>query len=519
MLMVLLFAAPAGWAETPALQIGTIAIHSTSLFSGEEESHGGFYEFANRVHQRTPEALVRKFLLFREGDPYVPALIAETERNLRALDFIKIATIAVSAPHDGRVDVRVDTQDQWTSDPNFDAGKTGQTTTWSLNVTQKDLFGTGSEVSITGARDPERLTRAVEYIHPAFIRPYWNLDAMFANNSDGGERKAELARPFFSSTTRWSIDILADHLTANQRTFREGEAFTHFRTHSDESKAILGWSLSATPESATRLLAGFDFVQKRFASLDPAGSPPAPDDRMFRFGLVGLENVAPNLLKMDYVDWDARMQDFDIGRRDSIRAGFSPGAGGARRAGMLALENSGGLRLGDRAFLLHTLSYEGRFAGGPENQIASGEVRLVWRPETASSQTLVSRLRVDAGWRLDRDVQFFADVLRGLRAYPAYSFEGDRSVILNLEDRIFLGRELAQIVAPGAAVFVDAGAVGSGGPGLHFDGIKSDVGAGLRFAIARANNTTLRLDMAYALNDSATTRRGWIVSFGTAQAF
>jgi hypothetical protein len=49
--------------------------------------------------------------------------------------------------------------------------------------------------------------------------------------------------------------------------------------------------------------------------------------------------------------------------------------------------------------------------------------------------------------------------------------------------------------------------------------VRTDVGAGLRFGIARFESTMLRLDFAYALNDSPTSSRGFVVSFATTQAF
>ena len=52
------------------------------------------YSTINALHIRTREDVIRRELLFKVGDRLDPFLIAETERNLRALPFIRAARIA-----------------------------------------------------------------------------------------------------------------------------------------------------------------------------------------------------------------------------------------------------------------------------------------------------------------------------------------------------------------------------------------------------------------------------------------
>ncbi len=498
------------------LRIGTIDVRTTPLFSTEEESHGRFYEVADALHTPTRAALVRRFLLFREGDLYDPERIAESEKNLRHLDFIKIATIKAGPQHDGVVDIVVDTQDEWTTDPNVDFGHDGGVATWSLNVTQKDLLGSGAEVSVTAARDPERTTRSLEIIHPSFLRAYSNLDLTLTKASDGGETRAELAQPFFSTATPLSYSVLFDHGAKSMRTFEGGVMTSRFHEDNREIRALFGAALAVSDAHAHRLLFGADLQDTTFRPLEGAGSPV---DRHFRWALLGYEFASQNLIKLDYVDHDARFDDFDLGPHGAVTLGVSPSGVSDRVTELVAASASTGFRLGDQVFLIPHAAYTTRVAGGAENEITSVELRLIWRPETSTIQTFVSRLRVDDGHKLDRDVQFFADGLRGLRGYPAYAFEGDRAVVFNAEHRIFAGRELLQLFAPAAAFFVDSGTALPAGQRIRFGDFKTDVGAGLRIAIARAESTVLRLDVAYALDNSPTGKRGFVFSFGTTQAF
>ncbi len=124
------------------------------------------------------------------------------------------------------------------------------------------------------------------------------------------------------------------------------------------------------------------------------------------------------------------------------------------------------------------------------------------------------------GWDLDPDVQFFADGSNAVRGYRLREYEGDRTAVLNVEHRVFSGRELFRMVSPGAAVFFDAGLAASSDRGIRAAALKSDVGVGLRLALPRAAvHTVFRLDVAFPLNRDREGRREPLVSFSNSQAF
>ena len=159
-----------------------------------------------------------------------------------------------------------------------------------------------------------------------------------------------------------------------------------------------------------------------------------------------------------------------------------------------------------------------RFEDAPRNALLSAELLLVRRFTTRSPQTLVARLEAARGWNLDADRLLYADGASGLRAYPLDAFEGDRRILANVEYRAFCGCELFQLIAPGAALFVDAGAIAPRGEPLDASRFKADAGVGLRFAIARASSV-FRIDLGYAFHPDSRGRRGWLLSFSGGQAF
>ncbi len=489
--------------------IGKISIQTAPLFDAQEASRGGFYRAANLIAVKTPEQLVRRFLLFREGDEFDPAKLAETERNLRAFEFLKSASVTASAPHDGVVDVVVSTQDAWTTEVDADFSNDGGRSLYDFAVTQLDLFGKGSQLGVRTANGRERRRNSLEFLNPAMFGRYWTAHALLSKNSDGNEEQGSIERPLFASATHFTMRGAADHLLQTARIFENASISSLFRQEHRELSFLIGPAIVTGAAGNTRLLAGIDFRTDTFAPIRGL----APDDRRFRFVQFGVDSTEFRLVKADHVDYGLREQDFNLGRHASFDVGRSAG-----NIWRLRTEDSFGHRIGGQSFVLTRLAATTRAGATNRNTIWSDDTRLVVKIPTEYVMTFVSRLRIDFGSHLDRDVQFFADGQNGLRAYPNFAFEGSRRILLNMEDRLFLGHEWLQLFEPAAAIFFDSGQAVNNVP-LRLRGFRSDVGAGVRFGIARYESAIIRVDAAYALNGSPISKRGLVISIATTQAF
>jgi hypothetical protein len=499
-------------ADAP-LRVGRITIDAVPVYSDAETRQGRIYSVLNILHVQTRAALLRRFLLFSEGDPFDPALLAESERNLRLFDFLESVAVTASAPHDGVVDVSVVTHDALTTVPNAGFSNEGGIATYSADVTQLDLFGSGTSINILSEHGVERNVAAVEVIDPAIFGPHWRLDTLYSKNSDGDEERVAVDRPMDSYTAPWSAGILAQHILRNERTFADGSVASRFRHEHRQLSLFRSFVLHADPSRSSSLIGGIDVSDDAFAHLSDRANDLIPNSRHFRFLEGGYEWTGLQFVKLNYIDRDLRDQDFNLGRFTSLRAAVSPPRQGRPLTVRLRAAAGAGYAFSARAFVIGQISASTR-APRDRNTVISFDGRSVLRIDTHFPQAFVTRARVDAGWQLDRDVQFLADGQNGLRAYPDFAFEGSRRIILNAEHRVFLGHELLQLFGPGAAVFIDSGQAGDGARGL-----KTDAGFGLRFGIARLNAALIRIDWAYALNNSSHSRRGAVWSISTTQAF
>lgn len=511
-----------GLAAQEAPRIREVTIRTVDVFSDEEAARGWVYQAADALHRETRTSVIRKFLLFREGDPCSPALLEETERNLRALPFLKSATVVAHPAGEGLVDVEVVTQDSWTTEPGLSLGGSGGATTYGVRLEEKNLLGLGKQLGITFDRKVERTNRFIQYRDPYVFGPYWFLDLAYGLNSDGHRQQARLGRPFVSSRDRWSVDGLYDDLVQKARLYAEGDVVSRFEQRRRRLRLQYGRAIEAGEGHARRLTAGYESSEDRFAQLADRPEDARPRNRLYRDLFVQYEDVTSDYVKWNYVNRDLKYEDFNLGARFGVRVGVSPTAFGLSETTLFTrIEGSRGIRIGSGGLLVGKIGWESRWESeGSRNGILSGEILSVWRFRSRLRQTLVSRLRFDRGWNLDPDLQFFADGETGLRAYRLYAFQGDERILWNVEHRVFSGREILQLVSPGAAVFFDAGAAAPAGQTLKLSTFHADVGVGLRFGIARASsNNVIRIDLAYALDSDPRGKRGFLVSFSSGQAF
>ncbi len=505
--------------ESP-LRIRYIRIETENVFQDAESSF--LARAADAIHGVTRAEVIRRELLFAEGDPLEPVKLAETERNLRSLGFFRRVTITAEPVGEGEVDLVVRTRDAWTTEVSGSLGRAGGKGHYGVSLEEKNLFGLGKKVSLSAAERPDRATREILYSDPQFLGKRLALDVLYDNNSDGDRRLFSLESGFRSLDSQSGGTLLYDQRMRQSRLYAEGSEIARFGVRTRSFELSAGRRLSDEGDRpVARLFVGYRREDVTFGPVErePEGFT-LPDERRFGFFFGRLELARPVFSVQHDVAFFLRDEDFDLGNALSFELGYSPSAFGAQQAVGATLQWSHGLIL-PKGFLVGSLNAETRARGGSfENTLAEGELLAVWRLNELSAQTVVGRAILSVGDRLDREVQLEADGANGLRAYRLHAFAGDRRLILNLEDRVRLTPELLHLFVLGAAAFVDAGYAWPPGSPIRLSDLRVDAGVGLRVGLPRASRHALfRIDVAYALRPDLQGRRGWLVSFSSSQAF
>jgi hypothetical protein len=510
-------AVPGLAADADSLRVGRITVVCHDVFTESEAAEGWVYGAAAALHFRTRERTVRRFLLFREGEPYDPERLAQTERTLRDQAFIRTARVEAAPANGGAVDVLVETQDTWTTEPRAFVSVQGGVTEFGASFIERNLIGSGRRLRLTYEANVERIRRELEFSDPHLLGSYWNASVSLSNNSDGDAGAAALSHPFTGTAGRWSAGGNVAASSRRERIYRDAEVDALYGQDHASWRVEYGRALRAESACALRLSGGVSYLRDRF--MPETGTP--PDDREYTWIYLRAEFLESRYVTVNYVNRDSRYEDFEQGPRLSAVLGISPrGLGPEETTGWAEAAASGGVRIGEEAMLLGRVSASSRLGTPAANTLVVGELRAFRRFPGRFPQVLVGRFQGLHGWDLDRDAQYFADADAGLRGYVLYAYEGSRRVLMNLEHRVSSGMELFRIFDPGAAVFVDAGGAVPADRDPTWNDIKTDLGVGLRLGLPRVSaQDVLRLDVAWPLADDRNGERAPLVSFSASQAF
>ncbi len=148
--------------------------------------------------------------------------MAETERNLRALGLFRdvgIDTIRV----DGRLVVRVNTADAWTTTVQAEAKSTGGQLEWGLGLKEKNLLGTATlgRAKFRNKVDREEVTLEASQnrLFGTRIRVHSRFDLL----SDGDNGDWTFGVPFRAFADRQSWELHGGFAQRRELQFRDGE--------------------------------------------------------------------------------------------------------------------------------------------------------------------------------------------------------------------------------------------------------------------------------------------------------
>ena len=126
-----------------SIRILKLSPFGTSVSDTSSAPASWFAGTANRLHTNTRDNIVRNNLLFKTGDTVNPVQLADNERILRELLYIRDARIEVTPNGKDSADVVVITKDVWSIALD---GKYYNTDSVSIRLYDRNIFGTGQHI-------------------------------------------------------------------------------------------------------------------------------------------------------------------------------------------------------------------------------------------------------------------------------------------------------------------------------------------------------------------------------------
>jgi hypothetical protein len=464
--------------------------------------------WANRLHFKTQREVIEGELLFRRGEPLDPPLLDETERNLRALGFLRDASVTATSSDSGRAEVTVRTRDAWTTEPRLSFGLIGGGHfTGAVGIAESNLFGFGKAIQFYRSSERFRDVNFLGYDDPRLLNTHWHLLGQGSEDSDGRVRNALLEYPFWSLRVPDSIGGSFWYVTDQERLF------------SEQARMLRHWQTSADFEAAHAFETSPDLVRRvglRYQLWnDSFGPPPGPvAPYQVAYGLEGRRTSAlmltvtewhPDYVKAKYLDQLGRPEDRDVGSVIEVRMGYSPEVIGASRNELvIGSSASFGARLRDETYAWLWLQASGREGAGRvrDGFLTVEGIGYQRLPRLLDRmQTLVLDARLDLSSGLYRDHEFVLGTDDGrLRGYPIDYRAGTRRMVFHVEDRLMIVEDLLHVVSLGCVGFLDAGQVWGRGTVASASNMLASAGLGLRFAGTRSSlQIPIRIDFAVAL--------------------
>jgi outer membrane protein assembly factor BamA len=486
--------------------VGQITITRYNVFNKDDPREVNWlYNLANRFNTVTWESVVRSQLLVAEGDHFDPIMLAESERLLRELDFLFDARVIATRVCGQVVDVEVITRDIWTLVPTVSLSRSGGDNSSAFGITDSNTLGSGKEVGVIYEDDPDRTGQSIFYRDPAVFDSRWHLQAVYTDNSDGYLRNLETERPFFSVYEPWSAGAGVTQQKLEQATWFRGDEETEFYQTADRWDVFGAVAVDPTEgHRVKRWRAGMHYETNEFSYSD-SRIPPAqlPEDRDYVYPYIGFESTEYNYRKVRNMNYIGRTEDFYTGERYHWNLGWSAAGLGATQD-QLALEGAYENTLWEtEKSMWHVQGTADGYYGVDNNEFEN-----LWLTFTSTyfyrqhhKWTFYTRTRLDFTDGLTFDKQVLLGGDNGLRGYERNYQVGDRSFVINLEERYYSDLHPFRLFRVGAAVFLDIGRSWYDGEDNGANGgVLADAGFGLRLNSSRANKRrVIHIDVAFPL--------------------
>jgi outer membrane translocation and assembly module TamA len=486
--------------------IGEIRIVIGDVFDTDIKGEDKWlYRTANRLHINTRESVVRDQLLFKPGEPYRHRLMRETERILRAKNYLYEAYIVPVAFDGSTVDLEVRTRDVWTLNPGFSFSRKGGENAIGAEIQEDNLLGTGRRLGLEWDSNVDRETIGVHYFDPHFKHSFTRFGLGYVDADDGSTKLLELNRPFYALDVRRAAGIYLLDYERNDPRYVLGEEVGEFQHREEYYEAYAGRSRGLQGRWVRRWTAGLTYERDTFAPepTEPLGGP-LPPDRELAYPWIGLDLVEDSFEERVNQDQILRTEDVLVGLRASVKVGYASEAFGADRNAVIAsasVHDGADLRPGTSLF--GSLAASGRIEDGQlVNGLLGAEGRFYL--ETSKYSKFFASVSGAVTEQLDPELQLTLGGDNGLRGYPLRYQAGTARALLTLEQRYYTKWYPFRLFHVGAAAFFDMGRTwGTDVTGAESAGLLKDVGLGLRLGSSRSSfGNVIHIDLAFPL-DSA----------------
>ena len=489
--------------EAAGARIGEIRVVTEDIFDLDDPRENNIlFRLANKIHINTRPEVIRRQLLFETGQPVSARLIEETERLLRASNYLYEVSIRPTTYRDGVADVEVRTRDTLSLDLSVSASRAGGENTGRFGLKEDNLFGTGISLGLSYSKDVDRSGTTFNLSDNNIFGTRGVVSYAYSQYDDGNQQSFTLQRPFYALDARWAAGVSAAEDDTLNSVYNAGNEIAEYRHRHRAAEVFGGWSRGLIAGWVRRYSVGVTHQDDHYA-LEPGSTPPErlPEDLTLTGPFARFELVEDAFRTDVNLNLIGRVEDFAMGVRAQVQLGRAlTELGSTRDAWLYNASLSNGFDITRDSFLLTNVGTPGRYGEEGENQTLGGAARYYHR--RGRHLVYYAALSADAVHNPDviDPLQIGGD--NGLRGYPLRYQSGERRVLFTLEARAYTDWYPFRLFRVGGAVFYDTGRAWKGeNQNTVNPGWLRDVGFGLRLLSARTSKgNVLHADFAFPLD-------------------
>ena len=509
-------------------RIATITIVTEGIFPDSAAAAGGvtgkLYAASNWLHVETREGVIRRELLFHEGECVEALRLSESERLLRGLGFLESASVETQRRPDGDVDVRVVTKDDWSLrlEPRFNLG--GGFAVSGIRLGETNLDGRGRELQLSYIVRSGPNDIILTYIDPQFMKTRWDLGVSVIRGGPGWTVGQVLAYPFLglvgdwaafqnglyseryfryvvSSTSESSTELLLPTL---QKAIGIGGALRSRAPQRGRSTRLASYGMSLTyNDTQYSNLIREDSIPDLLGALAGSSGVTAtiqPREALQLNLVGGLRTL--NYVKRRGVATLGAVEDIALGASLDALVGAAPEWFGMTDSYLIfGLDLYGASRVRGNWFSVVWAGGEARQdyrSGEWHDMFAAVHWTNFWIVNTRSTNEIA--FSYSSGWQTTVPFQLTLGGPYKLGGYTLDRFPGGERVTLRVENRYTITK-IGRLIDIGSLVFADMGQMWSNGA-LFGDnsGFRASAGVGLRFAAPAGSRQTYRLQLGVPLD-------------------
>ncbi len=478
--------------------IRKISIITLDIFDTTDTKYKKFpFPLINKIHFDTKDHVIKRELLFKEGEPFETDLLEESIRNIRALPFFDEIETKIQPVSSDTIDIEIYIVEQWTTILGTKYAIQANQHNYGLYIMDYNLFGFGQAVKFSWAKTVEGIQKEFYFSENRVLNSHLQFTYHLKNYAAGRSNFISIGRPFYSIRSKMSFEFNYNNYHGWQGVYENENKLSSFHLSETDFNSRLSYLIFRQGLQSARLSFVYYINQ-----IDLSDFLPAPTQHLSElpaenqtFG-AGIDWIKLLYQKTQFIDKFEVIEDISLGRLISFYVGKSVEVQNGRHDKLYFYG-----KLAKSRFLFNRLYLFGQYEGYTYRDQNFKQFVNTVKFKSFIGLPAKNLLAINGEFISSRNIpiqkQLFLGENQGLRGFKTYFKTGQNRIVFNFEER-FYSKINFYSLRLGTALFIDTGYIWDNTEVFKDQSPFTAIGFGFRFGTPKANNASMiRIDFAW----------------------